>query len=60
MNGKLVSKHTKKKLHNRFRTFMNKITFNYWRFAWLGIGKGIRKINNTIDKLDLYINRYIA
>jgi hypothetical protein len=50
----------KKKLHNRFRTFMNKITFNYWRFAWWGIGKGIRKINNTIDKLDLYINRYIA
>lgn len=49
-----------KKFYNRFRNFMNKITFNYWRYFWWNIGKGIRKFYNVISKADLVINRYIA
>jgi hypothetical protein len=50
----------KKKLHNSFRKFMNKITFNYWRFTWWSVGKAIRNFSNIISKFDIIINRYIA
>jgi hypothetical protein len=50
----------RKKFHNRFRKFMNKITFNYWRYTWFSIGKGIRKIRNSINNFDIWINRYVA
>jgi hypothetical protein len=48
------------KFHNKFRKFMNKITFNYWRYTWFNIGKAIRKIYNCINNLDIWINRYVA
>jgi hypothetical protein len=50
----------RKKFHNRFRAFMNKITFSYWRYTWFSIGKVIRKIHKTIGNLDIWINRYVA
>jgi hypothetical protein len=50
----------KKKFYNKFRSFMNKITFNNWRYIWWGIGKYIRKVHNTIGNFDIFINRYIA
>lgn len=50
----------KKKFYNRFRTFMNKITFNYWKYTWFNIGKAIRKIYNCINNIDIWINRYVA
>lgn len=48
------------KLHNRFRRFMKKITFNYWSYFWYGVGRFIRTISNKTQKLDIWINRYIA
>ena len=48
------------KFHNRFRNFMNKITFNNWRYTWFNIGKVIHKVHKTIGNLDIFINRYIA
>ena len=50
----------RKKLHNRFRVFINKITFNYWRYTWWKISKGIRFITSRINNLDIWINRYVA
>ena len=50
----------RKKFHNRFRAFMNRITFNNWRYTWFNIGKVIRKIYNSIGNIDIFINRYIA
>lgn len=48
------------KFHNRFRAFMNRITFNNWRYTWFNIGKVIRKTSNTFGKVDLFVNKYIA
>jgi hypothetical protein len=50
----------KKKLHNKFRSFMNKITFNYWRNTWWFISKNINRFGNFICKIELFINRCIA
>jgi len=50
----------RKKFHNRFRAFMNRITFNNWRYTWFNIGKVIRKIHKGIGSLDIWINRYVA
>ena len=50
----------KRKFHNKFRKFMNKITFNYWRFIWWNISKIVNKFSNKIHNLDIFINRYIA
>jgi len=50
----------RKKFYNRFRKFMNKITFSYWRYTWFNVGKVIRKIHKSINNLDIWINRYVA
>ena len=50
----------RKKFHNRFRKFMNKITFNYWRYTWLNISKVIHKVSNLTGKLNIWINRYVS
>ena len=50
----------KRKFHNRFRIFMNKITFNNWRYIWWGVAKGINNLNKKISNIDIFINRYIA
>ena len=46
--------------HNRFRVFMNKITFNYWRYTWFNISKVFNKTYKIIGKLEFWINRYVA
>jgi hypothetical protein len=50
----------KKKLHNRFRVFMNKITFNNWRYLWWNISKGFHRLNAVIVKIEIFINRNLA
>jgi hypothetical protein len=50
----------RKKFHNKFRVFMNKITFNNWRYIWFNISKVIYKFSNLTGKLNIFINRYIA
>jgi len=50
----------KKKLHNKFRKFMNKITFNYWRYFWWAFAKYFRKFIVALGKVDMFINRNIA
>jgi hypothetical protein len=50
----------KKKLHNRFRAFMNKITFNNYRSFWFNLSKVLHKLNSLIAKTELFINRTIA
>ena len=49
-----------KKFHNRFRTFMNKITFNNWRYMWWSISKVLHRINSFFVKIEIFINRNIV
>jgi hypothetical protein len=49
-----------KKIHNRFRNFMNKVTFNNWRYLWWNISKGFHKLNSFIVKIEIFINRNLA
>jgi hypothetical protein len=49
-----------KKIHNRIRVFMNKITFNNWRYIWWSISKGLHRLNGIIVKVEMFINRNIA
>jgi hypothetical protein len=53
-------KEDEKKFHNRFRVFMNKITFNNWRYTWFNISKVIRKIHKVTQNIDIFINRYVV
>ena len=48
------------KFNNKARKFLRKITFGYWRIFWFRLGRIISKIGNKLNKVDIWINRYVA